>query len=43
MMAASPRYANSRVLLVDDQQEIHNDFAEMLRDVAAPDRVEGER
>ena len=30
-MAASPRYANSRVLIVDDQQEIHNDFAEMLR------------
>ena len=27
----TPRYANNRVLIVDDQREIHADFEEMLR------------
>ena len=28
---STPRYANTRVLIVDDQREIHDDFEEMLR------------
>ena len=32
---STPQYANTRVLIVDDQREIHDDFVEMLRPVFA--------
>ena len=31
-----PRHANTRVLIVDDRREIHDEFAEMLRRPASP-------
>ena len=32
---STPQYANTRILIVDDQREIHDDFVEMLRPVFA--------
>ena len=36
MTGSAARYANTRVLIVDDQPEIHDDFTEMLRPQHVP-------
>ena len=41
-MMTGPEYANNRVLIVDDQHEIHDDFAEMLRPTFAQPATDDE-